>query len=120
MAGYFGVSGWMGTFLQEIPTIAFIGFTMGGAFAGLLAFTQRSRRLQDLSLWRIALWGAIGGFLAVGAISVIFSYFPSLGIWSSLTGLSAIFAAGHVGLAKRSERRVIEGDAEETYLLEEA
>ena len=47
------------------------GFIVGAAFAAILSMTERHRKLEDLSLRRIALWGAIGGFLATGAFNLV-------------------------------------------------
>lgn len=118
MGGFFGVVGWFGEFLAELPTVALLGFMMGCGFGGLLAFTERSRSLGDLALWRVALWGAIGGFLGAGVFGLYIGDLPPLGIWSGLTGLSAAFASGQVALAKRGERQSIEGE-DTAFLLEE-
>jgi len=43
------------------------GFIAGAAFGAVLSVLERHKRLEDLSAWRIALWGGLGGlvFLAV-------------------------------------------------------
>ena len=71
-AGLFGVAGAIfGAY--SIPRLAFIGGFMGlivgGAFAVILSITERRHSLEDLSLWRTALWGGLGGFL----VAVVFS-----------------------------------------------
>lgn len=73
----------------------FVAGVMGGA---VLAIAERHRRLADLSLPRVALWGAIGGLLLpwLGAAPR-----PMMLILGVLGSLSAVAA---VALARRSER----------------
>jgi hypothetical protein len=115
MGGYALLTGQWSGFLADLPEIGAFGFVMGGAFGGLLAFTERRRSLQDLSIPRVALWGAVGGFLAVGVFSMWLG-FPPWGIVSGFTALSAVFAAGHVSLAKQADRAMIQGDDAALFL----
>jgi len=98
---------------------SFLGFIAGGSFAVLLSVLERRRTLDQLSLWRVALWGGIGGmallFLAAPRLvaagiplgQVLTSYLLPLAV-NGLLG--AGFAAGSVALARREDTRLIEGD----------
>jgi len=82
------------------------GFLGGSAFGVILSFLERHKRLEDLSVRRIALWGGLGGL----AIAVILgpAYLSPL-IFYVLMGVGS--AATTVGLARRgSEPELIEGD----------
>ena len=41
--------------------LATAGFFCGTIFAGIFAFAERRSSLRDMSLWRAAFWGALGG-----------------------------------------------------------
>ena len=124
MAGVTAFGGWLqlpmaqwSVFFSQIPIYAAFGFIMGGAFAGILSLTERHRRLEDLSLRRVALWGALGGLVLVGGASLAYGP-PNLVSWLVMTSLSAGLASGSVALAKRAERKLIEGDDEPLPALE--
>ena len=98
---------------------AVYGFIAGGAFATILSITERRRTLEDLSLGRVALWGAIGGAALVlfaapnllsgelGVGQVVFRFVARV---SFLGLLGAGFSAGSVAIARRADRSLIEGD----------
>jgi len=112
-----GWGGWVGI-LYLIPMSAGFGFIAGCAFAGILSMTERHRRLEDLSLRRVALWGAIGGCLVTGAFNLVSS---GTVFWESLLMMSLLTAglsSGSVALAKRADRKLIEGDDEPLPALE--
>ena len=99
------------------------GFIAGGAFAGILSIAEGHRTLQDLSLKRVALWGAIGGnLLLLLAMPVLLSLGAPM--VSTLTGvitnglLGAGFASGSVALARRGEERLLEWDDPEPPRLD--
>jgi hypothetical protein len=93
----------------------FSGFLAGGTFAVILSIVERRHTLEDLSLKRTAVWGGIGGTLLRAAV---LPFVLPLGLPVSslllpfvvdgLTG--AGFASGSVALAKRADRKLIEGD----------
>lgn len=103
--------------LIAIPFYAGFGFIMGGAFAGILSLTERHRRLEDLSLRRVALWGALGGLVFLGIATLVFRP-PELVSWLILPILTAGFASGSVALAKRADTKLIEGDDDSVESLE--
>jgi hypothetical protein len=112
-AGLFGAAGTIfGAY--SIPRLAFVGgfmgLVVGGAFAVTLTIAERRHTLEDLSLWRTAIWGGLGGFL----VAVVFSGSGGL-IWSLATTtalLGTVSSAGTVAVAKRANRRLIEGEEE--------
>jgi hypothetical protein len=103
-------------FMEELPFLASIGFLMGGAYGSILALAERNRRLEDLPLWRVGLWGALGSFVVIWGVSIVLGSFPGFAMWSAMTGLSGAFAAGQVALAKLGERQL--GKGEDPFLLE--
>ena len=76
-----------------------VGFVSGVLFGLLLAFAERRKTLRDLSLARVALWGALAAavppLLTGAAASMAFILCP----------LGAAFAAGSIALARRGEPR---------------
>ena len=84
-----------------------LGFMAGVTFSGLLVLTEGRRRLDQLSLPRVAGWGAIGGVL----LSALFVRGASLG-WGEVLAISTTFAlasavsaSGSLALAGRAVRR---------------
>jgi len=118
VAGGMAVQGNGEWILIALPVIAFGGFLMGSVSAGIFSLIERRRRLEDLSLRRVALWGAIGGFLATVAVNlgtVGFVDWPA--VWT-IALVSAGFASGSVALAKRADNKLIEGDDDSVPSLE--
>ena len=102
-----------------IPVYASMGFIMGGAFAVVLVLTERHRLLKDLSLRRVALWGALGGLVFPGIATLMWrDKFEMVG-WLIGPILAAGLASGSVALAKRADRKLIEGEDEPLPSLEE-
>jgi hypothetical protein len=93
------------------------GFLAGATFAVILSVAERHRTLQDLSLRRVALWGAVGGLLLSFiplAFGVPVPYL--LGPLVINTGIGAGMATGSVVMARRGEgRRLVPGM--DDYLL---
>ena len=83
---------------KALPILAAVGLLSGIGFATLLSLGEGRRPLRELSIIRVALWGALGS----AAIPFVMGADGSMG-W--LTGsLGAIFAAGSLALARRGER----------------
>ena len=125
MAGVTAFGGWLqipmaqwSVFFSQIPIYATFGFIMGSGFAGILSLIERHKRLADLSLPRVALWGGFGGLVLLGGVSLVYGL-PNLVSWLVITFLSAGFASGTVALAKRADRKLIEGDDGSLPSLEE-
>ena len=95
---------------------AYPGFLGGVVFSTLLAIAARRRRLEELSISRVAAWGAAAGLL-VGALPfTIGDPTTERPLWllagvviGSITLLSAVSAAGSLALARRAEKRDLLG-----------
>ena len=84
------------------------GFIAGTAFAVILSVAERNHSLEDLSLRRVALWGAGGGLLVSLiplAVGIPLTYL--LGPLIINAGIGAGMAGGSVAMAKRAENRLI-------------
>ena len=78
-----------------LPILALVGFLSGLGFATLISFTERRHRLSDLSLWRVAVWGALGS----AAIPTLLGADRSEGWLTAILG--ALFASASVAVARR-------------------
>jgi hypothetical protein len=83
------------------------GFMAGVVFSAVLALTEGSRSLDEMSLPRFAGWGAIGGLV----LSAVVAKAGSLG-WGDVLALaptlaiaSAVSASGSLAMARRAVRR---------------
>ena len=59
-----------------LAVLAFYGLwgtVSGGVFAVALSIAERQRRIEELSMGRVALWGAVGGAAlpAIGSVAII-------------------------------------------------
>ena len=90
------------------------GFIAGASFAVILSVAERRRTLRELSLKRVAFWGALGG-LGVTSIPLAFGA-PLTFVLGPLVingVIGAGMAAGSVAMARRSEgRRLNSGGAD--------
>lgn len=90
------------------------GGVSGAAFASVLAIAERRRRVADLSMRRVAAWGALGGAAVPAAIALLVAADPYASsdrggyimlsvslIASSVFG--AICSGGTLWLARQSE-----------------
>ncbi|MGD2121590.1 MAG: hypothetical protein PVJ76_07590, partial [Gemmatimonadota bacterium] len=105
LAGLLTLAGFVfgGTFVPGLAlTGGFVGLVAGGAFAVILSITERQQRLRDLSLWRMALWGGLGGALVAGATNLIGGsgglIWPFVG---TVALIGAIASTGTVAVAQR-------------------
>ena len=87
------------------------GFLCGLLFSVFLGTTERKRSIHQLSLARIAAWGAVGGFLLMTALSFLGT--PNTGhpfwkarffIVAGVTLLSGASAAGSLWLARKATK----------------
>jgi len=120
-AGFFAV---VGAILEtNVPRAVFIGGFMGlivgGAFSVILSITERRHRLEDLSLWRVALWGGLGGILVTGSFNLLAG---SEGLIWPLVATMAFFgaasSAGTVAIARRPDTKLLEGEDDSVPSLE--
>ena len=75
------------------------GFISGAGFALTLSLLERGRTLLQVSLRRVALWGAAGGAI----IPLLTTVHDSQVFWTCPLG--ALLAMSSVQLARRAERR---------------
>ena len=93
-------------FLPMALNSAVAGFIAGASFAVILSVAERHRTLEDLSLRRVAMWGAGGGLL-LSFIPLAFGMPLPLLLGPLLinSGIGAGLAAGSVVLARRADDR---------------
>lgn len=104
--------------LAVIPGNAFVGFIFGSVFAVVLSIAERHRRLEDLSLPRMGLWGALSALLIVGGIQLGF-----LGTlhWETVLTLALFsggLSSGSLALARRAEPKQIHGEEDPLRISE--
>lgn len=95
---------------------AYPGLLGGVVFSIVLAIAARRHRLEDLSLPRVAAWGAAAG-LPVGVLPfTIGETTTERPLWllatvvvGTITLLSAVSAAGSLALARRAQQRALPG-----------
>ena len=115
-AGWFGVGaiGWgLGLFPEAlafaIPTagvLATVGAIAGAGFAVVLGLTDRRRTFEELTLPRMAAWGAIGGILIGVPMSIGMAPLGYVGLSSFLAILGAASATGSLALARVADHNV--------------
>lgn len=88
--------------------LAVYGLLSGVAFAGVLMLVERRRGIRDLTLPRIAAWGALGGAAVLG-VNLVLVYLleglvpgDTLPVLAIMGLLGAGCAAGSLALARRS------------------
>jgi hypothetical protein len=89
------------------PLWILAGAISGAGFAVVFSLAERQRRLEDLSLKRMAAWGALGAVVsaAVATPLLLFATRGALAVvpfLAAVTVLGAGSAVGTVALAKRS------------------
>lgn len=91
---------------------AYPGFLGGVVFSVVLGIAARRRRLDELSIPRVAAWGALAGLLVGGLPFTIGEPTGTVPVWllasvvvGSITLLSAASAAGSLALARMGETR---------------
>ena len=89
------------------------GFFGGVIFSAVLGIAARNRRFDQLSILRFGTWGALAGLL-VGVLPFLLgSPNPALPAWfpfvvvGSITGMSAVSAAGSLALARMAAKRAL-------------
>jgi hypothetical protein len=105
-------------FDAPLPALAVPGFFGGVLFSAVLGIAGRRRRFDELSLPKVAAWGALGGVLlsllpaAMVAVGLATLGRPDAGLWRitamisvPLTLLSTASATGSLLLARAAEDR---------------
>jgi len=93
------------------------GFIAGASFALILSVAERKRTLDDLSLRRVALWGAVGG-VVVTSIPLLFGT-PLAFLLGPLLingGIGASLASGSVVMARRADRKRLDSGLDPAML----
>jgi len=85
------------------------GFISGTAFGIMLTLLERSRSLQDISLARVALWGAVGA----AVVPLLTQVHDSQVLWTCPLG--ALLATTSVLVARRGEDKAL-GDRQRSRL----
>jgi hypothetical protein len=100
------------TLSVELIGFSFLGFVGGSLFAAGFTLTEGRRRLDELTLRRAALWGAIAGVvgpLSAMAASGVFNYgFGIADVWQLLVG--TLVAGGLSGTAMTAIARAGESE----------
>ena len=96
------------------------GFIAGVTFSALLVLTEGHRSFDQLSIRRLAGWGAIGGLLlsAVWANAVSLRWGEVLAIAPAFALACAVCAAGSLAVARRAVRRELPDSRERTVEAE--
>jgi len=83
-----------------------LGFLAGASFSGVLGILGGRRRFDQMSLSRFAGWGALGGVLVAGILTLASRPEAEFLVLGPVFGLAgALCAAGTLALAKRAERQ---------------
>ncbi len=85
----------------------FLGFLAGATFSIVLGIVARKRRFDQLSLPRFAAWGAVGGLLLSGVVSLFAGLGELLVLSTVFAAAGALSAAGTLTLARRAERQAL-------------
>lgn len=94
--------------------IGLYGFVSGVGFGGLLSLRESAKTLGELSLSRIALWGALGAvavpllFGALGTFGAGTTVADVVGAMLVTGGLGALSAPGSIAIARRAELEAAE------------
>jgi hypothetical protein len=115
MASFGLLEGWdLGYTLASLLKVGGAGFAAGGAFGVVLSSLEGGKKLKDLSLWRIALWGGVGGLVFAAVLGPQY-----LGEIAALWLLGVGSASGSVALARRDTGKKLLLGAEEQLLIPE-
>ncbi len=90
----------------NLVTFGVVGFIGGVTFSTVLGIAEGRRRFDEMSLWRFAGWGALGGLLVpMLLLGGFWSEGPEWLFVGVYTLLGAGSAAGSLALARRADDR---------------
>ena len=121
-AAWFGVGALIGLVGGVGPVAlaiswAQIGFVGGAIFSTVLGITEGRRRFDEMSLWRPATWGAVGGLSVQMVMWLSSPWAATLGDFLSfsipLALLGAGSSAGSLALARRADDRELLEDGKD-------
>jgi hypothetical protein len=96
-----------------------LGFFAGVTFSGVLVLAEGRRRFEQMSLWRFAAWGAVGGALFATVFAGLAGLVGALPVLATVFGIAgAGSAAGTLVLARMAEDRGTVDPGVEVDLLE--
>lgn len=108
---------WYNPILEWGLGMGLYGFVSGVGFGKLLAFVEGRKRLGELSLPRIAVWGVLGSALvplvfgALGMFAAGTTWLDVVGAMGVTAFLGGVSAPGFVAMARRAE--LTEGERRE-------
>jgi hypothetical protein len=126
--GFFWDPGYLSFLLRRVAgSAAYWGLPAafaGTGFGALLAVGHGKRSLEELPVWRMGLFGAVGGTLFIPAflvarfgVGVLLDFpFSLLSSMAMLGGLGAVLTSSMVAMAKRARREELSA-ADEVSLL---
>ena len=110
-AWYRAATAFRATLVDDLVRSPLWGVVSGAAFALALVVAERQRSLADLSMFRVAPWGAVGAnvlpvvfFVIVLAQAYVGLLGPFVIVASVCAALGAGSAAGTLALARRSAK----------------
>lgn len=116
---FFGVlNGEWDVLLSVIPGNASTGFMFGSVFAVVLSIVERRKRLEDLSIPRMGLWGALTPLLILGGIQFFSTQTFYLEPVLILSLFSGALSSGSLALARRAKPNLIESKDDPLPALE--
>lgn len=101
--------------------LAVPGLLGGVAFSGMLAIAGRHRRFDELSLGRVALWGAAGGVIVAlipAGLVLIGAGTANVPVWSIVNALAGPLAVG--GAVAAAASLAMARTVDDRQLLEES
>ena len=100
---------WSNPILDWAVGMGLYGFVSGVGFGKILALAEGRRRLDELSLRRIAVWGVLGSaavpllFAAAGMFGAGTTWMEIVGAMGVTAFLGGVSAPGAVAVARRAE-----------------
>ena len=96
--------------LAGVPQWILVGALAGAGFATALTMAERRRRLEQLTLGRVAAWGALGAVVSAAVATPVLllatgGALQLLPFLAAVGGLGAGSAAGTVAVAQRADVR---------------
>jgi hypothetical protein len=80
----------------------FLGFIAGVIFSGILGMTEGRRRFDQMSMKRFAGWGAVGGLVLAGVMTLVVGVDSILVLGPIFAISGAACASGSLALARKA------------------
>jgi hypothetical protein len=98
-------------FARAAAILSTLGFLSGIGFATVFSLAERKRTLRELSLVRVAVWGALGSV----AIPVLMGTNGSM--WPLVAFLGATFSTASVAIARRDSAPMADRSDVDAHLV---